>query len=163
MSALLKTVPSYEKFSRNIKKPSGGMAPVMSDLTFGLMSIWPENVIKRVYDCLVTFWLSPECPEILKWKFICPIPKRSDDIGRKTKLMIKVTVMYQGVTTIDCTTCYPLPRPMASEENQLTSHQRPPHPPTPILGCEGVQTFLKSSRLVLLSSFPCHLAQQKSL
>ena len=60
MSALLKTVPSYENFSRHIKKPSGGMAPGMSGLTFGLMSIWPEKVIKRVYDCLVTFWFSPE-------------------------------------------------------------------------------------------------------
>ena len=38
-----------------------------------------------------------------------------EEVNKKTKLMIKVTVMYQGVTTIDCTTCYPLPRPMTSE------------------------------------------------
>ena len=44
------------------------------------MKIWPDEVIKTVYELLVKQWNSSTMPEFMKWRWLCPIPKRQGDV-----------------------------------------------------------------------------------
>jgi hypothetical protein len=66
MSRALNQVPTLAEFSAVLKKGVGGKAAGMTGLTYGLMKIWPDEVIKAVYDLLVIQWNSDSMPEFMK-------------------------------------------------------------------------------------------------
>ena len=53
MSAVLNRSPTFEKFKAVLRKGVGGRAPGMTGLTYGLMKIWPDELVGKVYDLLV--------------------------------------------------------------------------------------------------------------
>ena len=81
MSKVLTEVPTLAEFSSVIKKGVGGRAAGMTGLTYGLMKIWPDAVIKMVYELLVKQWNSSTMPEFMKWRWLCPIPKNKATFG----------------------------------------------------------------------------------
>jgi hypothetical protein len=83
MAEILNTVPTLEEFTSVIRKGIGGRTPGMSGLTYGLMKVWPEEVISRVYVLMVQQWTSKSLPEFMKWRWLCPIPKKTGDIRRE--------------------------------------------------------------------------------
>ena len=68
MSEILSTAPTLEEFTSVIRKGVGGRTPGMTGLTYGLMKIWPEDVIKKVYDLMLQQWTSRSMPEFMKWR-----------------------------------------------------------------------------------------------
>jgi hypothetical protein len=83
MSEILNTAPTLEEFTAVIRKGVGGRTPGMTGLTYGLMKIWPEDVIKKVYDLMVQQWTNKAMPEFMKWRWLCHIPKKMGDIRRE--------------------------------------------------------------------------------
>ena len=83
MSEILNTAPTLEEFTAVIRKGVGGRTPGMTGLTYGLMKIWPEDVIKKVYDLMLQQWTNKAMPEFMKWRWLCPIPKKMGDIRRE--------------------------------------------------------------------------------
>ena len=81
MSTILSRAPTLEEFKAVLRKGVGGRAPGMTGLTYGLMKIWPEELMDRVYDLLVRQWNSDSMPEFMKWRWLCPIPKKQGDIS----------------------------------------------------------------------------------
>ena len=55
----------------------------MTGLTYGLMKIWPEDVVKKVYDLMLQQWTNKAMPEFMEWRWLCPIPKKMGDIRRE--------------------------------------------------------------------------------
>ena len=81
MSTILNRAPTLEEFKAVLRKGVGGRAPGMTGLTYGLMKIWPEELMDRVYDLLVRQWNSDSMSEFMKWRWLCPIPKKQGDIS----------------------------------------------------------------------------------
>ena len=81
MATILKQVPTLEEFSAVLKKGVGGRSPGMTGLTYGLMKIWPDELIAKVYELLRRQWNSDSMPEFMKWRWLCPIPKKQGDIS----------------------------------------------------------------------------------
>jgi hypothetical protein len=83
MAEALNTVPTLEEFTAVIRKGVGGRTPGMSGLTYGLMKVWPDGVINKVYNLMVQQWTSKSLPEFMKWRWLCPIPKKTGEIRRE--------------------------------------------------------------------------------
>ena len=81
MSDILKTVTMLEDFTLIIiRRGTRGKAVGMSGLTYQLMKVWPDKIIKNVYNLMVMQWNSNSLPEFMKWRWLCPIHKRTWDI-----------------------------------------------------------------------------------
>ncbi len=52
----------------------------MTGLIYGLMKAWPEKVIALVYALLVKQWNSSSMHEFMKWRWMCPIPKKQGGV-----------------------------------------------------------------------------------
>ena len=83
MSDILNTVPTLEEFTLIIRRGTEGKAAGMSGLTYQLMKVFPQKVIEHVYNLMVMQWNSNSLPEFMKWRWLCPIPKRTGDIRRE--------------------------------------------------------------------------------
>jgi len=70
-------------------KTSGGI----TGLTYGHMKAWSKNLKLDVYDNLFRTWNSMEAPDWWKWRWLCPIPKNTDDnclAGQRSKILEEV-------------------------------------------------------------------------
>ena len=84
MSDILNTVPTLEDFTLIIRRGTGGKAAGMSGLTYQLMKVWPAKVIEHVYNLMVMQWNSNSLPEFMKWRWLCPIPKKQETSEERT-------------------------------------------------------------------------------
>ena len=53
------------------KDTAGGM----SGLTYSMMKVWPEEVIRMVYDHLSSLWIDKVVPDWWTCRWVAPIPK----------------------------------------------------------------------------------------
>ena len=78
MSTILNRAPTLEEFKVVLRKGVGGRAPGMTGLTYGLIKIWPDELMDKVYDLLVRQLNSDSMPEFMKRRWLCPIPKNRE-------------------------------------------------------------------------------------
>jgi len=64
-----------EEFVGAIKASESGSAPGMSGLSYSMIKLWPEHVVKGIYEALVRTWVDKSTPDYWKWRWLVPIPK----------------------------------------------------------------------------------------
>jgi hypothetical protein len=78
LSQRLRRPPSYEDFVNRLIKPRGGPTAGQTGLTYNMMSQWPEEVMKLVYESLCKLMAEEHTPSHWKNKLLIPMPKVPD-------------------------------------------------------------------------------------
>ena len=90
----IRRVPDYETFLREVKSLRKRSAPGFSGLDYNMIKSWPDELLRVVYDDLAAQWSKREIPDWWRWRWLCPIPKKStgDDLNNLRPLMLNETI-----------------------------------------------------------------------
>ena len=81
MHSNISAPPSRGEFDSCLASTSNTTMGGMSELTYSMMKAWPAAVTNRVFELLSSMWPSKFTPDWWKWRWICPKPKVTENIG----------------------------------------------------------------------------------
>jgi len=71
--------PSFHEFLNAVSTKPGKTSGGITGLTYDHMKAWSKNFKLVVDNNLIKTWKASEAPDMWKWRWLCPIPKNTDD------------------------------------------------------------------------------------
>jgi hypothetical protein len=85
--------PTYDEFKRHIDRLDSNSAPGASGLSYAMIKLWPDSLLRHTYDCLCETWINKTTLPGWSTKILAPIPKKQnptiDDL--RPLMLIEVT------------------------------------------------------------------------